>query len=67
MAQGAGYEITREEVCAARDRSLAADQNLEQLAQGHTQGATRRIAEYVAGPAPAARWVRQRLGLPLVD
>ena len=67
MARGAGYEITREDVCAARDHALAADQNLEQLAQGQAQGAARRIAECVDGPAPAARWVRQCLGLPLAD
>lgn len=67
MARGAGYEITSAEVCAARDYALAAGQALSPGAQQQEALVLRRIAECVAGSTPAARWVRQCLGLPLTD
>jgi hypothetical protein len=67
MARGAGYEITSAEVSAARDHALAAGQALPPGAQQQDAQVLKRIAECVAGPAPAARWVRQCLGLPLTD
>ena len=63
MARGAGYEITSAEVCAARDHALAADRNMGQGEQGLGES----IAQRTAGPTPAARWVRQCIGLPLAD
>ena len=67
MARGAGYEITSGEVSAARDHALAAGQNMGQGEQWIGASVTQRIAQCVAGPAPAARWVRQCLGQPLTD
>ena len=67
MARGAGYEITSAEVSAARDHALAAGQNMGQGEQWIGESVTQRIAQCVAGPEPAARWVRQCLGLPLTD
>jgi hypothetical protein len=67
MARGAGYEITSAEVCAARDHALAADRNMGRGEQGLGESIAQRIAQCAAGPTPAARWVRQCMGLPLAD
>lgn len=67
MARGAGYEITSAEVSAAREHALAAGQALSPSAQRQEAQVLKRIAECVAGRSPAARWVRQCLGLPLTD
>ena len=67
MARGAGYEITSAEVCAARDHALAAGQNMGQGEQWIGASVTQRIAQCAAGSAPAARWARQCVGLPLTD
>ena len=67
MARGAGYEVTSAEVSAARDHALAAGQNMGQGEQWTGESVTQRVAQCAAGPAPAARWVRQCLGLPLTD
>ena len=58
MARGAGFELTCADVGAARHQALAA---AETLALGALVG--ERIADNVAGDGPAARWVRQCLGL----
>ena len=58
MARGAGYELTCADVGAARNHALAAAVTLE---LGALVG--ERIADNVAGDGPAARWVRQCLGL----
>lgn len=55
MARGAGYEITSTEVRAARDHAVAAGQNMGQGEQRPGESVTQRIAQCVAGPAPAAR------------
>jgi hypothetical protein len=49
-------------VRAARDHALAAGQNMGQGEQWLGVSVAQRIAQCVAGPAPAARWVRQCLG-----
>ena len=58
MARGAGYELTCADVGAARNHALAAAVTLE---LGALVG--ERIADNVAGDGPAARGVRQCLGL----
>ena len=58
MARGAGYELTGADVRAARDHARAAAEALE---LGPLVG--ERIAHNVEGDGPAARWVRQCLGL----
>ncbi len=67
MARGAGYEITSAEVCAARDHALAAGEAVAAGTQMQEAAVLKRITECTAGPAPAARWVRQCLGLPPDD
>ena len=58
MARGEGYELTGADVGAARDHAVAAAGTL-----GHEALVAERIAGNVAGDGPAARWVRQCLGL----
>ena len=58
MARGEGYELTGADVGAARDHAVAAAATVGPGAQ-----VSERIAGSVAGDAPAARWVRQQLGL----
>ena len=67
LARGAGYDITSAEVCDARDFALASCQAVAPGTQQQEALVLKRIAEYVAGSAPAARWVRQCPGLPLGD
>jgi len=67
MARGVGYEITSAEVCAARDYALTAGQSAAPSTQYQEAQILKRIAECIAGPAPAARWVRQCLGMPPGD
>jgi hypothetical protein len=62
---GGRHEITSAEVCAARDYALTAGQAAAPNAQHQEAQILMRIAECTAGPAPAARWVRQCLGMPL--
>jgi hypothetical protein len=58
MARGEGYELTGADVGAARDHAAAAA-----AALGAATPVSERIADSVAGDGPAARWVRQCLGL----
>ena len=58
MARGEGYELTGADVGAARDHAVAAAGTLGQEAH-----VGRLIAGNAAGDGPAARWVRQCLGL----
>lgn len=58
MARGEGYELTGADVGAARDHAAAAAGTL-----GPGTLVSERIADSVAGDGPAARWVRQCLGL----
>lgn len=58
MARGEGYELTGADVGAARDHAVASAGTL-----GHEALVTERIAGNVAGDGPAARWLRQCLGL----
>ena len=63
MARGEGYELTGADVGAARDHAVAA------AAAAILEPGTRiseRIAAHVEGDGPAARWVRQCLGLDTV-
>ena len=60
MARGEGYELIGADVGAARDYAVAA------AAAANLVPGTRiseRIAGNVEGDGPAARWVRQCLGL----
>ena len=59
MARGEGYELTGADVGAARDHAAAAAAGT--LGPGTL--VSERIADSVAGDGPAARWVRQCLGL----
>ena len=58
MARGEGYELTGADVGAARDHAAAAAETL-----GPGTHVSERIVGNVAGDGPAARWVRQCLGL----
>ena len=58
MARGEGYELTGADVGAARDHAAAA---AGMLRPGTL--VSERIAESVAGDGPAAKWVRQCLGI----
>lgn len=58
MARGEGYELTGADVAAAGDHAAAAA-----AALGTGALVRERIAANVAGDAPAAKWVRQCLGL----
>lgn len=58
MARGEGYELTGADVGAARDHAVATAETL-----GLGAMVSERIAENVTGAGPAARWVRQCLGL----
>ena len=58
MARGEGHELTGADVGAARDHAAAAAGAL-----GLGTLVSERIADSVAGDGPAARWVRQCLGL----
>ena len=58
MARGEGYELTGADVGAARDHAVAAAGTL-----GPGTHVSGRIAGNVAGDGPAARWVRQCIGL----
>ena len=58
MARGEGYELTGADAGAARDHAVAAAGTL-----GPGTHVAERIAGNVAGIGPAARWVRQCLGL----
>jgi hypothetical protein len=58
MARGEGYELTGADVGAARGHAVAA---AETLGLGAMVG--ERIADSVTGAGPAARWVRQCLGI----
>lgn len=62
MARGAGYELTSADVCAARDHAQAAAAAIE-LSPINEVMVNELIADNVAGDGPAARWVRQCLGL----
>ena len=61
MARGEGYELTGADVGAARDHAVAAAANLVPGTR-----ISERIAGNVEGDGPAARWVRQCLGLDTV-
>ena len=61
MARGEGYELTGADVGAARDHAIAAAATLDPGAR-----ISERIAGNVEGDGPAARWVRQCLGLDSV-
>ena len=61
MARGEGYELTGADVGAARDHAVAAAGTL-----GPAGRISERIAGNVEGDGPAARWVRQCLGLDAV-
>ncbi len=58
MASGVGYELTRADVCGAREHALAAGASM-----GLGGGVGEQIAKHVAGMGPSAMWVRQCLGL----
>ena len=58
MARGEGYELTGADVGAARDHAVAAAGTL-----GPGTHVGERVAGNVAGDGPAARWVRQCIGL----
>jgi hypothetical protein len=60
MARGAGYDLAGADVAAARDHAVAAAAVL-----GSEVLVGERIAGHVAGNDPAARWVRQCLGLDI--
>jgi hypothetical protein len=60
MACGEGYELTGADVAAAREHAMGAAVIL-----GPEALVDERIASSVAGDGPAARWVRQCLGLGL--
>ena len=58
MSQGHGYELTGADVQEAYRHAMAAAQSI-----GHAEQIQRRVDQVLDGDAPAAKWMRQAMGI----